>query len=455
MAPLLVQCDGSTETVPEETRKSIGDQIDTFVVVMMENRSFDHYLGALSLEEGRTDIDGLSADMNNPMIDGSLVGPFHGTQYCQEDPPHGWSSSHAQYNEGANDGFVLEHEARRGPEEGKNAMAYFGSEDLPASYALAKEYTTCQNWHASVMGPTWPNRFYSLMGTSQGHKSNDPIEEELPTIFERVWRSGRTYKNYYGNIPFSSLCARLTLTDPEFQYLETFYEDAAAGTLPNLAWIDPIYGRNDDHPPTHPLAGQILIQSIYNALAQSPQWGRCLLLVTYDEHGGFFDHVPPPTVPDAFASDGFDLLGFRVPSLIAGPYVKQQYADSTVYDHTSIYRTIANLWDLEPLGLRDENANSFLSVIDEDALQSSNVPAPLSLAPIEADEEEIYHDDCIFSPTLQGGQPILGVTKQPELEAFAMARYKDHPKNRIGQTSALYKSFLDFTKTNGVWRPKR
>lgn len=453
VSPLLANCDGNPDPVSEEQRKTIADQIDTFVVVMLENRSFDHYFGGFTIDENRTDIDGLTSSMSNPLLDGTPVYPFRGSEYCQEDPPHGWSSCHDQYNNGANDGFVTEHEARRGPEEARNVMAYFNRDDLPASYALADHYAVCENWYASVMGPTWPNRFYSLMGTSKGNRGNDPIEEELPTIFERVWRSGRTYKNYYGNIPFSSLCARLNLGDPEFQYLEHFYEDAAAGTLPNLAWIDPIYGRNDDHPPTHPLAGQILIQSIYDALAKSPQWGRCAMIVTYDEHGGFFDHVPPPTVPDEHAELGFDQLGFRVPTFIAGPHVQTGLVDSTVYDHTSVYRSLAKLWDLESLSVREAAANDFLHVFDEESLQQTSAPSPLTLATIEADEEEIFADECIFRPSLSAASPFAGVTKQPELEAFAMTRYADHPKNRISQTVPLYRSFLEFTKRQGIWRP--
>jgi len=432
------------------------DVIDTIVVVMMENRSFDHTYGGMVLDEGVTGLDGLTPEMRNALADGTEIAPFAtpNEALCVADPPHGWPASHRQWADGAMTGFVTEHEARHGAAIAPMAMSYLTREQQPVTYALSETGALCTRWFSSVMGPTWPNRFYALAGTSDGNQGNSTIEKELPTVFERVWRSGRTYGNYYGNFPFSALNARLSLGDPEFQYLEQFYVDAEQGNLPNLTWIDPIYGRNDDHPPAHPLAGQVLLASIYDALKNSPQWERCMFIVTYDEHGGFFDHVPPPTTEDDFADEGFDQLGFRVPTFVAGPWVKPG-ADATDYDHTSIYATLAELWDLEPLTARDAAANSFSHLFDTEAMAAQTPHAPVELPVIEASDDELYAPECLVLSDILGSPLQLGaLTGQPELEAFAKLRHGSDVKNRIGATKEVYRDFLQFTRSQGVWRPR-
>ncbi len=436
-------------------RVPLDEAIDTVVVIMMENRSFDHTYGGLTVDEGRTDLDGLRADMSNPLNDGTPVFPAPVTTLCAKDPAHGWNPSHRQWGEGANDGFVAVHENRYGLDVAPEAMSYLTRTEQPTTYALAEQGAICQRWFSSVMGPTWPNRYYAGCATSMGNKSNDAIVDEIPTHFERVWRSKRPFANYYGNFPFFALNARLRLSDPEFQYLEQFYVDAAEGNLPPFVWIDPVYGRNDDHPPAHPLAGQVLIQSIYQALVDSPHWERCLFIVTYDEHGGYFDHVSPPTTADERAGDGFDQLGFRVPTFMASPWIKPGTVDDTVYDHTSIYASLASLWELEPLTARDAAANTFWDVIDRDAIDRGEPYPPVTLAPIEASDDEIYAPECLaltdVVPTFSAGGPGPGgLTGQPELEQFAAAHYAGHEKNRIAQTDAVYRRLLEIAEAQGV-----
>ncbi len=452
LSPLVKGCTGQ---VPGPDAGPDGltavEAIDTVVVIMMENRSFDHFLGSYSLVEGRDDIDGLSAEMSNASADGTTFGPRPAVAGCVADPPHGWSRSHDQWAEGENSGFVREHERRHGIEVAGEVMSYWQRDRLSCFYGLADAYGSCQKWFASVMGPTWPNRYYSLLGTSMGNKSNDPIPEELPSIFERVYRSGRSYGVYYGNVPFAILCARHSIEEPEMHRLEQFYDDAAAGTLPNFSWIDPLYGRNDDHPPAHPVAGQVFVQSIYEALAQSPQWERTLLIVTYDEHGGFFDHVPPPTTVDERADEGFDQLGFRVPGLVISPWVAEGTVSDTVFDHTSIMATLMDLWELEPRTDRDAAANSLLSLLDDELLAAGTPRAPVSLPTIDADDDELYAPEC--QAELPFAAPTgWGATGQPELELLARIRFQGHPKLRVAETDQTYRRLLDIAERQGVLR---
>src|SRR5690606_19713819 len=145
---------------------------------------------------------------------------------------------------------------------------------------------------------------------------------------------------------------------------------------PQVVVVEPLYGRNSDHPPEHPAAGQIFLSSIYDALAKGPQWARSLMMVTYDEHGGFFDHVPPPKAPDERAAAGFDQLGFRVPSLVLGPWVKQGGVSHTIYDHTSMLATIERHFGLEPLTVRDASANDLFDCLDLDRVRRGDPAAP-------------------------------------------------------------------------------
>lgn len=382
---------------------------------MMENRSFDHMYGSLSLVEGRTDVDGLTAEMGNPLADGTILRPAPATAQCVLDPAHGFDASHEQWNRGSNDGFARIHEARFGSDEAKHVMGFLDRSMAPASYALADRYALCQRWFASVMGPTWPNRFYSLLASSDGNKSNVPLgDENLPTLFTRLDAARVGWKQYYGNFPFSALLPEHSIEQAEYDALDVFFEDAAAGTLPAYVHLDPIFGMNDDHPPAHPLAGQIVIQSVYAALARSPQWRECLFVVTYDEHGGFFDHVSPPTTVDARAE--FAQLGFRVPSLVVGPYVRPQVS-STVFDHTSSIATVLRQHGLPALNARDEAANDLWSLLDEGLLLDGTPDDPLELPPVVADDEVIYAEECRGSRLhVAAGTPVS--SGQPELEAF-------------------------------------
>jgi phospholipase C len=339
-------------------------KIDHIVVLMMENRSFDHMLGFLSLEQDRTDIDGPTLEMSNS--DGGEtyhVHPARGTTLVKaQDPCHsGWCVD-AQVANGCS-GFVSNYVlTRQGKLSGSPGvvMAYHTAAQLPVYAYLAGQFAVCDRWFSSVPGATMPNRCYAAAGTSNGRRDNlDPSQpwnlasfvRHLDTATPKV--SWRWYSHDY--VP------SLWLIDPEYglsheavpAYFDrtdvfghaSFLHHAAKGDLPAVSWIDPNFydvtfgpaGSNDDHPPSDLHAGQKLVLQLFDALVRSPAWPKTLLVVTYDEHGGFFDHVEPPEAAD---DHGINLYGPRVPAIVVSPFVGKASVSHTVFDHTSIIKTI-------------------------------------------------------------------------------------------------------------------
>ena len=392
MARLLPACGGGGDD-------TVG--ITTYVYLMMENRTYDHVLGARKLDG--LGGDGLTAGMTQPDLQGNpvplFVPPSDAALCVPADPPHGWDASHAQWNGGAMDGFLREHQ-RAHPGD-VDALQYLTRREQPVSWALADAYTTCDRWFASVMGPTMPNRAYWHMATAFGLKVNTQIVEAMsampvPSIYNRLHDKGVEWAYYHGNLPVVSLLADARRGEHQVDVGATdgrtgrvrrfgdaltasgpFFDDAKAGRLPPVVYIDPAFFENDDHPPAHPILGQELIASIYNALARSPQWKNILFVVTYDEHGGFYDHVAPPTTSDERAE--FSQLGFRVPAIVAGPYVKQGHVSSVQYDHTSALRQLQTHFGLEPLNERMNVANDLMDCIDLERLAAGEPADPIEL----------------------------------------------------------------------------
>jgi phospholipase C len=380
MARFLPGCGGGGDSGP--------GAITTYVYMMMENRSYDHYLGARSMLEGKPG-DGLVATMSNPDIDGKPIPIWtpSAQQLCDIDPPHGWDALRASFNGGKNDGFVKQHQLVHDMDPmAIQPMQYLTRKELPITWALADEYASADQWFCSVMGPTFPNRYYWHTGQSGGLMSNvlPPAGGfPFPSIYNRLEDKGVDWAYYHGSISFVSLIANVADKNDHVFDFSQFLDDAAKGTLPPVVYIDPFFNNNDDHPPVHPINGQELIAAVYTALARSPQWNNCMLVVTYDENGGFFDHVAPKTTVDDRAAQGFDQLGFRVPTLVAGPYVKQGHLSSVVYDHTSALRHLENAFNLEPLNQRTMAANDLSDFIDTDRLASGNPRPPITLPSID------------------------------------------------------------------------
>jgi phospholipase C len=328
---------------------------------MLENRSFDHMLGYLSFEQGRTDIDGLKAGMSN-----SHRGKKYGIHHLQrtaltkpEDPCHGGACIAEQVANGSMTGFVSNFAKSRpkAPHPGL-VMGYYNGADLAVYDHLVREFAVCDRWFCSTPGATWPNRLYAVAGRADG--SNDPKNVplyDLPSFARHLDAnkvSWRWYTHDVATLRFSDGNYELGHFS-NFAYFDrrsivaprNFLDDAIDGKLPAVSWIDPNFfdvsfigpsGSNDDHPPSDVLAGQELVLKTYNAVVQSPNWGRTALVITYDEHGGFYDHVPPPAAQDDKPS--FRRYGVRVPALIVSPWTERSSVSNVLYDHTSIIKTI-------------------------------------------------------------------------------------------------------------------
>ena len=331
--------------------------IDHVVILMMENRSFDHYLGWLSsdegyLERGRRnygrdfaidaaphqtylDVNGVAVDTFSMHGGTSPVG-WRGCGF--EDPGHGWTAGHAERD----GGFLA-------AESGNDmlALAYLEADDLPFHSRMARRFTTFDRYHCSILGPTQPNRRYLHSAQSGGYKNNYlPIAElghQWPTIWDRLGAAGVPARTYSPDLP--SIAFWGPRMGPIINPIDRYFTDCAAGTLPAVSYLDPPFlpwWQADDHPLSDPAAGQRFLRDVFAAFASSPNWERGLFILTYDEWGGFFDHVAPPVLPDLLASaddnENFGQAGFRVPTIVASPYSKPGYVDHRTYDHTSIMR---------------------------------------------------------------------------------------------------------------------
>ena len=358
--------------------------VEHIIVLCMENRSFDHYFGARQLVEGQTDVEGLDGSESNPNGMGEDITVFHLQNFEPEDPPHSWDPTHAQWNNGANDGFVLEHLNANGAEVAHEVMGYHTREDIPVLWALADEYTLCDQWFCALLGPTWPNRYFLHCATSNGRQGNTPALPYPTTIQDVCGDAGISNKNYYGDVPwrwgafplqgFSGTSA-----------MGNFFDALDDGSLEQVVIIDPSFTSNDDHPSHNITLGQALISTVYQALAQSQYWNKSLLIVTYDEHGGFFDHVAPPTTPDSGGPE-WQQQGFRVPAVVIGPHVRKGCVNHTVFDHASFAATVCRKFGLAELNERCAGVNDLASCIDPSKIDDPQPPAPLPKVVVPIDE---------------------------------------------------------------------
>ena len=326
--------------------------IDTIVVVMMENRSFDHYLGTLP------GVEGLRAGMSNPDADGRPVPIFElgDDVIADPDPDHSWTGGRRQLDGGRMDGFVV----TTGSAE---PMGYYTARTIPWMRAFASTYTTFDHWFCSHLGSTYPNRNYLHAAQDFGLKSNDSDYGTDPrTIYDLLDAAGVSWKYYFIDLPFLA-------TYPKFQqWVEAghigtaadYLRDAIAGRLPPVSIVDPGFYVNDDPPPADIQLGQSYLSDIHDALAAGPHWASSALFVTYDEWGGFFDHVVPPKFPDLRPStdlmDDHSQAGFRVPTMVAGPWARRGHIVSDAMEHASITRFIEWRFGLESLTPRDAAA---------------------------------------------------------------------------------------------------
>jgi phospholipase C len=341
----------------------------------MENRSFDHFLGWLPGADGRQA--GLTyADANGLFHPTFPLAPdFRGCAY--RNPDNSYSGGRVEYNGGACDGWLQANDLF--------SIGYYGYEDLPFFGPAALDWMTFDRYFCAIMSQTGPNRLYQLSAQTD-RLNNTNMLFALPTIVDRLTERGIPTLNYHSNV------AGLAAWGPKYAAITTpidaFYADCAAGTLPAVSLVDPPFGGPsrigaDDHPFADVRAGEAFLNHVYAAVTNGPGWAHTVLIINFDEWGGFFDHVPPPRAPvpdaDRAAGNTDGLLGFRVPALLISPFARRGYTSHVVYDHTSVLRLIEWRWDLSPLTVRDATANNFAAELD---FAHPNLQAPVYTGPI-------------------------------------------------------------------------
>jgi phospholipase C len=392
--------------------------IDHVIVVMMENRSFDHYFQKLP-EHGQPDVEVAPEGFTNPDLEGKPVAPFHDDQYCFVDTNHGWDGVHQQIGGGKMDGFFASNDGHHELPahgtldmlSGRRAMAYYDGDDLPFYYWLASEFSIADHYHSSVPGPTWPNRMYLYAATSFGLTSNTLVSPDK-TLFDYLELRGVDWKVYADGTPGMGVFPDqfIRYREARVTTLEQYFEDAASGRLPGVAFVDPNVGlsdypRNDDHPPTVHQVGQRFVADVVDALTKSPAWSRSALFLTYDEHGGLYDHVVPPAAcpPDDHAPDiapggaegGFEELGIRVPMIVVSPFAKRHHVSHRTMDHTSIVRFIEARFVIPALTGRDANAEAPWDMFDFEAAPHADPP---SVELPDVDPAKLDACKAIFEP---------------------------------------------------------
>ena len=330
--------------------------IEHVIVLMMENRSFDHLLGWLPRADGRQaglafpDSSGASGYV------GTSAPDFTGCGFG--DPDHSYQGGRVEFDYGACDGWLQVNDVY--------SIGFYQQGDLAFVGDAAPHWTTCDRYFAAIMGPTFPNRMYQHAGVTD-RLSNTLTLSTLPTIWDRLADAGLAGRYYYGNLPFLALWGPRYL--PIVRPFASFLADCASGELPAVAFVDPTFtelgsepGTNDDHPHADIRAGEALMAQVYAAVAASPDWGSTVLVINFDEWGGFFDHVPPENAPDVEAA--FQLRGFRVPALVISPLARRNTVAHDVFDHTSVLSLIEWRWSLPPLSVRDATATNLATALN-------------------------------------------------------------------------------------------
>jgi len=432
------------------------------VVLMMENHSYDNYLGTLA---GRGDglplgPDG-APDVANTGLDGKPVDLHHAPGPVQEhhSPTQSWHASHLQFDDGRCDGFVRSVQVTVPKADAAEPMTYWSAADLPFYHGLAETFPVADRWFCSCLGPTFPNRRFLTSGTAHGLIDDLPFcMVDYPpagTIFDLLDRFGISWVNYHNVSPVKILLTRLlgrpglvaarrllslarwvppvvnavkgnkSFTADLYplgllsclRHLRTarqFFTDADNGTLPAFSIVDPDFGSFSEENPQDIRKGESFAAEVIRRVMHGKGWQHSLVIWVYDEHGGYYDHVPPPAAPPpddvegrsvlympgwlraclrpffgTYISEieavdagprGFDRYGFRVPAVIVSPYARPGYVCSEVLDHTSVLRLVEQKWNLPPLTRRDAAAATPLAALDLDAppafLDPPELPAP-------------------------------------------------------------------------------
>jgi phospholipase C len=390
IAALLILAAALAWLVPPARGGETATPIEHLVVLMQENHSFDNYFGTYPGADGIPP--GTCMPVDPFTAGGECIEPFRiGDNDVQlEDPDHSSATHRLQFNEGRMDGFV--HALNIRNQDGRLAMGHYDGRDLPYYWNLVDEYVLFDRFFSSAAGGSFINHLYWVAGTGVDRRPVDRGLDEVVTIFDRLQEAGIEWKFYVQNYEPGLTYRTVTdypsdraaqvvwvpllnidrfLDDPELNGrivdLDEYWLDLERGTLPAVAYIVP--SGPSEHPPGSLMAGQRFVRSLIQGLMRSDAWETSAFLVTYDDWGGWYDHVAPPVVD----ADGY---GFRVPAFLVGGYARRGHIESTTLDYTSILRFIQDNWGLEPMAERDRAANSIVGAFDFD--QSPRTPAFIS-----------------------------------------------------------------------------
>ncbi len=402
---------------PKGSQESLADSSDALpppaqsgikhiVVVTMENRTFDHFLGWFPNADGQQH-NSYPLPNTGTMDTYPLAPDYQGCGH--PNPDHSYAGGRIDYDGGKMDGWLLD------PANDPFCIGFYQESHVPFLAALARNYTTLDHYFASILAPTFPNRLFML--SAQTDRLDDSLTLTfLPTIFDSLLAAGVGARYYYNNVPFLGLWG-FKYTPISHTYLE-FLSDAASGNLPQVSFVDPSFTvvdldtANDDEPHTDIRRGDAFLSATFQAVASGPAWRSTVFIITFDEGGGFFDHVAPPRAeaPNTVDPDlvnGKALLGFRVPTIVASPWTRgdptNPRAITTAFDHTSILKLIEWRWVLSPLSERDASSDiGNLATVLDFAQKNTKVPTlPRPVAP---------------SPTPCSLLSPQGVTLQPSRE---------------------------------------
>eukprot|EP00605_Chrysophyceae_sp_TOSAG23-4_P001706 GSChrysophyteH1.ASY1.ANO1.1875.1 assembled CDS len=462
-------------------RATASDRIKHVVVLMEENRPFDHLFGWAGDELG---VDGLTGneynlvdpkDPNSEKVFVDNKAPFlNDCDPCHQTP---CTTSKLHFVDGvATMGGFVSYQNSSAAKNYCNVMQGFPPSKVPILTALAKEYAIMDRFFASHPGPTWPNRMFALTGTSAGSTETSVWYHGIPgklypqkTIYDQVEAAGLTWKQYFNDTPWELILEKVAHSPHNLHPLDQFYKDAESGNLPAFSWINPRsglnvttgVGSNDQHPDHDLSAGEQYYKDIYESLRASPAWESTLFVITYDEHGGFYDHVVPPakdipppgdgetSYPDHFA---FDRLGVRVPTLLISPWIKKgtvlthppdkaKPAPNSEYELTSIIHSARNILGIDVGSLTDRDAWSatFDWVVEELEQPRKDCPEhlPEALAPelpqngqpLEAEQDKLLNDlqeDIATVLHHLGGYAQGFPTRQGQLSEWLVDQYSTH-----------------------------
>jgi phospholipase C len=344
---------GLRRTLPKPDRSGI----EHIVVAMMENRSFDHLLGWLHAADGRQAGLVYKDAQGTAFKTYRLAPDFQGCGHA--DPDHSYEGGRTEYNDGLCDGWL------RAGSNDRYAIGYYTRADLPFLGKAAPDWTVCSRYFAPIMAPTYPNRIYQHAAVTD--RLDDSLGlSTLPTIWDRLDDAGLQGRYYFSDTPFLALWGPKYV--PIMRGYDQFLADCASGDLPEVAFVDPPFlgedsgTSSDDHPHGDIRAGESWLYRTYRAVTTGLDWKRTVMVINFDEWGGFFEHVPPTEAPDV--DSAFMLRGFRVPCVIVSPFSAPGAIVQDVYDHTSVLKMIEWRWSLPPLSVRDAAANNLAEALD-------------------------------------------------------------------------------------------